>query len=156
MEELLYFDLDVVIVNNIDWIWQLPTTQFWTVRDFKYLWKPSNYSVNSSIMYWDTKRFKQVWNNFKKQQFGTIISSYRGDQDYITEVIAQQDLRFFDIKSIQSWRWQALDGGYNFGTRRYFTPGTGTKIAPDTSVLVFHGNPKPDAVQDPAIINNWR
>ena len=40
---LLYFDLDTVIVKNIDWLVNLPLSYFWAVRDFKYLWKPINF-----------------------------------------------------------------------------------------------------------------
>jgi hypothetical protein len=61
---LLYFDLDTVIVNNIDWIHQLPLSYFWGVRDFKYLWRPNYHAINSSIMWWDTTQFDWVWRNF--------------------------------------------------------------------------------------------
>ena len=51
---LLYFDLDTVIVQSIDWIVQSNLDYFWAIRDFKYLWRPTDYGVNSSIMWWDT------------------------------------------------------------------------------------------------------
>jgi RimJ/RimL family protein N-acetyltransferase len=153
---LLYFDLDTVIVDNLDWIWQLPLHQFWTVRDFKYLWKPTNYSVNSSIMWWDTQMFDHVWRNFKSQELDRIISKYHGDQDYITEVIPTGDRRFFDQEQVKSWRWQCFDGGYNFAQKRHLAPNTGTVITHPTSVMVFHGKPKPDKVQDSVILQHWQ
>jgi hypothetical protein len=30
-----------------------------------------------------------------------------------------------------------------------------SKINPDTSILVFHGDPKPEQVKDPIIVSNW-
>jgi hypothetical protein len=44
---MLYFDLDTVIVNNIDWIWKKPTSYFFAFCDFKYLWSPNFYGINS-------------------------------------------------------------------------------------------------------------
>jgi hypothetical protein len=153
---LLYFDLDTVITENIDWITQLPTQQFWSVRDFKYLWRPTSYLVNSSIMWWDTSKFNYVWNSFKKQELMHIIRKYRGDQDYILDAIASSDRKFFDVDRIKSWRWQCLDGGYDFKNRMFFAPNTGTQIGKKTSVLIFHGKPKPGDLQDPLIVQHWR
>ena len=34
--KMLYFDLDTVIVGNIDWLWQGDSNKFWAPRDFKY------------------------------------------------------------------------------------------------------------------------
>lgn len=153
---LLYFDLDVVITQNIDWIWQLPLNYFWGVRDFKYLWRNNSQRLNSSVMWWDTRRFAHIYEDFKKQPITKFIQKYQGDQDYITEAITQDRRRFFDSNRIASWRWQALDGGYDFRTRSYKTPNTGTFLSPATSVLVFHGNPKPAQIQDPVIAQHWR
>ena len=55
-----------------------------------------------------------------------------------------------------SWRWQALDGGYNFSERRHRRVGEGTVVDDRASILVFHGDPKPDEVSDPVIVSNWR
>lgn len=153
---LLYFDLDTVIVGNIDWILNCPTDMFWGVRDFKYLWKPHLYNINSSIMWWDTSKFDWVWQNFKTQDLSTVVRRYHGDQDFITETIPQHQRRCFNPAQVQSWRWECLDGGYDFKRRMHKNPGTGTKITDKTSVLVFHGNPKPKEVQDSLIIQHWQ
>jgi hypothetical protein len=153
---LLYFDLDTVITKNIDWIWQLPLKYFWTVRDFKYLWRPTAYNINSSVMWWNTAQYEYVWAGFKNQKIADMLKRYHGDQDYITDAITEVDRRFFDVDRVNSWRWQALDGGYDFRSRKYATPGGGTVDAEKTSVLVFHGNPKPDKIQDPIIVYHWQ
>ncbi len=153
---LLYFDLDIVITGNIDWIAQCPLQYFWAVHDFKHLWNPTDYSINSSIMWWDTRQFNWVWQQFQEQRLEQIISKHHGDQDYISQTIIQKQRRFFDSEQIKSWRWQALDGGYNFQSRKYKNLGTGTEILPSTSVLVFHGKPKPADVLDPVIIQHWQ
>jgi hypothetical protein len=152
---LLYFDLDTVIVDNIDWIVNTPITYFNTVRDFKYLWSPTDADINSSIMWWDTRRYSWVWEEFCNQPLSEIQLKYRGDQDFISQTVAQNQRRYFAYERVKSWRWQCLDGGYNFKKRQHFAPGTGTGLHPETSVLIFHGNPKPDTVQDPVILQHW-
>lgn len=152
---LLYFDLDTVIVANIDWIWNLPLSHFWTVRDFKYLWKPTHYGINSSIMWWDTRKFEKIWTKFRSQSLNEVMRRYPGDQDYLSAHIADSERRFFDPYRVQSWRWQCKDGGYDFSTRQHLTPGTGTHYVDPTSVLIFHGRPKPDHIRDPVIQKHW-
>jgi hypothetical protein len=153
---LLYFDLDTVIVNNIDWIWQCPTTHFWAVRDFKYLWRSNYTGLNSSIMWWDTEKFNYVWEEFCSQQLDEVRLQWRGDQDYITATIIKKHQRFFDPERIKSWRWQCLDGGFNFEKKRHLKPNTGTQFTDRTGVLIFHGSPKPGDVQDPVILQYWQ
>ena len=153
---LLYFDLDTVVVSNLDWLWNLPLSYFWTVRDFKHLWKPAHHGINSSVMWWDTNSFDYVWQNFKAQELNQIIRRYHGDQDYITEVIPASERRFLDLERVKSWRWQCLDGGYNFSQKRHLLPNTGTTITQPTSIMIFHGNPKPDKIADPVISQHWQ
>lgn len=153
---LLYFDLDTVIVDNIDWIWNLPPNYFWAIRDFKQLWKPNHYGINSSVMWWNTDQFQQTWQQFQSQPLSEVMRRYPGDQDFLTACIPDSQRRFFDEEQIQSWRWQCLDGGYDFRARAHRTPGTGTTIGKKTSVLIFHGKPKPDQVFDPIIQQHWQ
>jgi hypothetical protein len=153
---LLYFDLDTVITQNIDWIWQQNLQYFWAIRDFKYLWRPTSYSVNTSVMWFNTIRFAHVYRDFVAGDINFVMRRNHGDQDYITEVITQQQRRFLDQERVKSWRWQALDGGYNFAHRCYQNPGAGTQIQDNTSLLIFHGKPKPAEVKDPVVIQHWR
>jgi len=153
---LLYFDLDTVIVGNLDWIWQLPTTYFWAIRDFKYLWHPNHTGINSSVMWWNTQNYRNVWDTLAQQDLAMTMQTYRGDQDYISAVISENQRRFFDTDRVQSWRWQCLDGGYDFRKRCHYTPGSGTHIATSTSIMVFHGNPKPEQITDQTVIAYWQ
>lgn len=153
---LLYFDLDVVIVQNLDWICQLPQDQFYAIRDFKHLWRHSNCDVNSSVMRWNTVQFDHVWQGFKSQSLKTVMTRYRGDQDYISAVIPQTERQFFPTDRVQSYRWQCLDGGYDFLRRKHHRPGAGTCLTDQTSVLVFHGQPKPAQIRDQIIQDHWQ
>jgi hypothetical protein len=156
---LLYFDLDTVIVNNIDWIWQLPTNSFWAVRDFKYLWRPAHYAINSSIMWWDTRCFDYVWQQFQQENLNLLIKKYRGDQDYITDVVENKKVQFLDSEKVKSWRWQCLGGVDGFKRRIHQKHGTvvntDTVIPDNTDIMVFHGQPKPLDLRDPVIYKHW-
>jgi hypothetical protein len=39
--------------------------------------------------------------------------------------------------------------------RTYAQPGKGTEFDSSTSLLIFHGQPKPDQVQDTVIKTHW-
>lgn len=154
--DLLYFDLDVVIVNDINWIITAPTDFFWTIRDFRYLQKPSLQTMNSSLMWWNVSRFAWVWKQFSGCDINELTRRYPGDQDYLHAVIDHNQRRFYPDGHAESWRWQVYDGGLDFRSRRTKAPGQGTVIKPTTSVLVFHGRPKPHQVTDPVLAEFWR
>lgn len=152
--QLLYLDLDTVIFGNIDWIWGVSPDNFWTIKDFKHMWRPWN-GINSSIMLWNTEKFSYVWDHFLTQDLSDLVRKYPGDQDYLSAVLNTKDIKFFDENLVKSWRWQLLDGGLDFKTRRYRRPGAGTLLDPNTRIAVFHGNPKPHEVTDPVIQKYW-
>ena len=152
---MLYLDLDTVITKNLDWMWTLPEQHFWAIRDFKYLWRPSWQGLNSSVMLWDTARYHWIWQDFLTKNINATVKLYHGDQDYLTSVLDPKDLRFFDVNTIKSWRWQCKDGGYNMTKRAYNRPDTGTTVDPATAIMVFHGQPKPHEIQDSVIDQYW-
>lgn len=153
---LLYFDLDVVITGNLDWILQSNPAYFWTIRDFKYMWKPSWEGLNSSVMYWDTTKFERVWRNFEQQPIDTITKAYNGDQDYITAMIPVTERKNFDECYVKSWRWHIKDGGLDQKTKLYKRPQAGSVLLPGTSIVIFHGKPKPHEVQDTLTETHWK
>ena len=153
---LLYFDLDVVIANQLDWVRELSTDYLWTIRDFRYLQRRDSVTMNSSMMWFNVNKFAWVWDKFSQEDFKTIIKSYPGDQDYLGAVLSVNQRHFADDFRFESFRWQCLDGGYDFAKRKHLKPNTGVKIQPDTSVVVFHGNPKPAQVHDPVIQQLWQ
>jgi hypothetical protein len=154
--DLLYFDLDVVIANKLNWVKDHTTDYFWTIRDFRYLQRRDSVTLNSSMMWWNTDRFSWVWDRFSQADFKSTIKSYPGDQDYLTAVLDVNQRRFFEDSYFESFRWQCLDGGYDFFKRKHHTPNSGVTIQPNTSVVVFHGNPKPAQVHDPVIQQLWQ
>ena len=153
---LLYFDLDTVILRDISWISQLPTEYLWGIRDFKHLQRPGYSTLNSSVMWWNVEKMSWIWDQFNTTNVVNTSRQYPGDQDYINAVLGHNRIRYFEDSQMQSWRWQCLDGGYDFNTRRHKIPGQGTQIPGSTSVLVFHGKPKPHEINDKVVQDLWR
>jgi hypothetical protein len=152
---LLYFDLDCVIARDISWVFDCDPKQFWAIRDFKQLQNANTQTLNSSVMWWDTREFADVWKNFSQSNINDTIKKFPGDQDYLTQTISYNRRRFFDDHQFESYRWQVLDGGYDFVRRRHKTPGSGSQITDRTSVIVFHGKPKPHQVTDKLVQSLW-
>ena len=150
---MLYLDLDTVIVNNIDWIFQQDARFFWIIRDFQHLYQVNSTDLNSSVMWWDTTKHDYIWQEFQRLGVPKVIGQYRGDQDFIKDVLPVGQRRY--LERIRSWRWQCWDGGYDFSKRSWRQPGAGTDIQ-NTDILVFHGNPKPADIQDPVIEKHWQ
>jgi len=153
--QLLYFDLDTVIVGNLDWIWKLPQDRLWAVKDFKYLFRSRRVTLNSSVMWFNTAKYRYVYDNFDSGMVRKQTVRYHGDQDYIHAQIPSNQLSFFDISKIKSYKWEIKEGGYNFSTRKYTKPGEISWPSEDTSILVFHGNPNPHEENHPLLRDNW-
>ena len=153
---LLYFDLDTVVVGNIDWIWQQPTEYFWAIRDFKHLWRPTWNGINSSVMIWDTQKFAWIWDDFCSKNINATVKIFHGDQDYLNTVLDDKNRRFFDMELVKSWRWQCKDGGLDMKTRLYNSLNSGTVVDHKTAIMVFHGRPKPHHIQDLVVDKYWK
>ena len=152
---LLYLDLDVVVHRDMSWAPDASTDYFWTIRDFRYLQNPRINVINSSLMWWNVPKFDWVYQKFVSEDPLAVSRKFQGDQDYIHATVGINERRYFDDWRVQSWRWQAHDGGYDFKMRRAKTPNTGTKITDDSSVLIFHGKPKPHEISDPLVVQLW-
>jgi len=153
---LLYLDLDMVLIRSIDWIRSLDPKQFWSIRDFKYLQRPHLTTINSSMMWFNVQEFSTVWQQFANSNIAQISRQFPGDQDYLAKNIDRNRQRFFDDCYFQSYRWQSLDGGFDFQKRQYRAPGTGVAVTGDTAAIVFHGRPNPHESTDPLIVEHWQ
>jgi hypothetical protein len=152
----MYFDLDLVIADSIDFLWQRGKDFFWAVRDFRYLWRNNSFDINSSIMYYNVDRFYWIWEDFKIAEFDKIKQKYPGDQNYLNEVIPRDHLKFFDTDLVKSWRWEVQDGGWDFRKKRPLMPGT--DLVNQAKIMVFHGNPKPHQLcnNNHAVQTHWK
>jgi hypothetical protein len=84
-----------------------------------------------------------------------MIKRFSGDQDYLNSVLPRDQIGFLDQHRVLSYRWQIKDGGWDNHRRAHRNPGAGAQIPVESSVIVFHGSPKPHEVQERSILAHW-
>lgn len=129
-EDVLYFDLDVLIVGSLDDV-ILDTAPFMILRSF---WP--NRRVNSSMMLWRCD-LAAIYRDFADYP-SKYMASYRagaklGDQDFIR-----------DHSPVIPEMWQDRSGeivqSYKLGVAK-------NGLGADTRVVIFHGKPRPWATE---------
>lgn len=154
----LYLDLDVVIVDNIDCLFE--NESFAILRDFI---RPNDgllpgKEYNSSVMFFDSyacggifqfyRDNKQTFQNYQKQIhfFGdqNVISAYLNHFPYFVKP--------FRDEIIWSYK-KGWERGKHAGDRsKYF----GQEIPPEGKICVFHGEPNPTEVTDDWVLKNYQ
>ena len=153
---ILYFDLDVIIFNNIDHLFTHNPGKFHIIRDFNRCrvkdWKMSN----SSVMRWEAGTMNYLWDEFKANS-SKIMSQNHGDQDWITKR-ATDDINWFPDDWIRSYKWEMIGLKdtklLNKDGKKIFRKPA--DITPENKVAVFHGEPKPFNCGDEWVVKNWR
>ena len=137
----LYFDLDVVITENIDcFITHKPQKQVLLIRDFN----TSTKGFNSSIMRFRNEVMTpKVWEPFLEER--TRFKKLQGDQNVISECIKQTpDLYdIFPDEWTFSAKWFDREDARFSRSKWTFEYKKGCKIA------VFHGKPDPNQLANP-------
>lgn len=137
--KVLYFDLDVILLNTIDKFIPMGDS-LRIIHDFN----RSNVGLhfqgsNSSIMSWDHEQFRYLWDRFKANMTN-YTRRMRGDQDFI-QLNVPNKLWYPDNWAI-SYKWEYLK-------RKLYNE-------VETSVLVFHGKPKQTEINDKKLLDIWR
>jgi hypothetical protein len=152
---ILYFDLDVVILRNIDKLVQISGNRFMGIQDFNRKFHPNWKMLNSSVLSWEHRSQSDIWEKFSKDP--RHAQRLHGDQDWIWAV-SKEKIKFWPQEWIQSYKWEIRSreelinrtGKYGFKDVKNVVP------HPDCSVAVFHGDPKPENITDQLIIDNWQ
>jgi hypothetical protein len=100
---VLYFDLDVIVFNNIDKLAQYKTDHFVGTRDFNRKFYPTWNRLNSSVMSWNHGSESYIYNDFIDNP--TKALRMHGDQDWIFKQ-AKDKLKFFPDSWVQSYKWE--------------------------------------------------
>jgi hypothetical protein len=152
--KIIYFDLDVIVHNNIEKIINFQFKNLAGIRDFNRKFYPSWQYLNSSVMAWFHGTQHHIYESFKKDQ--ATAMRLQGDQDYIWKLLKNK-ITFWPEKWIQSYKWEIrrrdeltmVNGKRNF--RTIFTGHPDSECC----VTVFHGDPKPQDIKDPFVVDNW-
>lgn len=153
--EYLYFDLDVVIVDNIDCFFEYEG--FGISRDFinpdKGLLDGREY--NSSIMKFTQN--KAIWRHFKVNEAQWKAAQAKipffGDQNVISDFLNKSG---FESPFPDEWIWSfkigSLRGRRPVDHSKFF----GAEIPKGGKVCVFHGQPNPDQVNMEWVDKHWK
>lgn len=153
-DTVLFFDLDMVIVNSIDHFVTYKPGAFVGLRDVSRVFNPARQKLGSAVMRWQAKTQDYLWTTLMHDS--QITQLYRGDQEYLWDR-AKQKIQFFPDIWIQSYKWEIRDRKDIVGKREHahFKDIKQPEINDKTSVLAFHGYPSLETVKDPVITDNW-
>lgn len=155
---ILFFDLDVVIFKNIDYLFTHEPNKFCIIRDFnRHVIKNYN-KFNSSVFRLTTGMHRSVYDEFIKNP-KHHIGRYHGDQDWIRAMVKEGEYAYWPEEWIQSYKWEMRGKPrYNSAPRgqRDFAVNGDPVIKDQTSVAVFHGDPNPHICKDQWVIDNWQ
>ena len=119
----LYFDLDVVITGNLDYLVDFTQHRFAAPAN----WARSGHGgIQSSVMAWRGD-FTLPYDEIKKQ-WPEVRSRLWGDQEFLWELLGDNWIR---VPGINSYKYHCQNG-----------------LPEDARVLVFHGKPDPHEVKD--------
>jgi hypothetical protein len=136
-KRILYFDLDTLILKNIDHLLQFEAP-------FAALlpWNPANRArkqLASGVMLWDHAMFSQLFHNgYQPEQLGR----YAGDQEFLSEKI-----------NVGRYTWTPLQ---NVAKIYSYKRQCRHRIPRDAEIVCFHGKPRPHELTLPWVVGNWR
>lgn len=154
--EVLFFDLDLVIFENIDKLWDYKEKDFLIIRDFIKTTNPKWNRFNSSVFKFVAEKYHWVWNDFETNRKNILLKNH-GDQDYLFSILKEK-ATYWPDSWIQSYKWEMRDRKELtiINKKRTFKSSGNPIINPETCVAVFHGEPNPHECLDEWVVENWR
>jgi len=147
--DVLYLDLDTVIVNDIAHFWTHNPGKFMICQDFNRKFIRDYPVSNSSVMRFTPGKYHELYQEFDDDG-GRLIRQFRGDQDFITRYFrTRSDNDWWPNNWCMSYKWEVLHGGTKHGGTSveypgdYLQPDEEWVIPTDCSIVVFHGKPDP-------------
>lgn len=139
-ERVLYFDLDTVIVDNIDEI-VMEESEFAGLQDF--MSKPR---FQTGVMLWEPSKYHHIYDGFVKNPRLVMGTHVEGDAGWIRENIENKSY-FHQVTpdKIVSFKVHC----YN-KNKRYIN------IPDKAAVICFHGVPRPHTITDYKITKHWK
>jgi hypothetical protein len=153
---ILYFDLDVVIHQNIDKLAGFCVNDFVGIHDFNRKFHAAWKYLNSSVLAWNHGTQNYIWDQFKVNP--KEAQRMPGDQDWIWK-LAKDSIKFWPREWIQSYKWEIRSREELIllnGKRQFKAVDHTVELESECCVTVFHGDPKPQDVQDKFVVDNWR
>jgi hypothetical protein len=138
---ILYLDLDLVITNTLNRLFDFYPGQYCIIRDFTRAMRPNWEKYNSSVIKFEHGQLDHVWQRFKQEHI-MIMRKFYGDQDYLWDV-TQGKAKIFPDPWVQSR-----------GNREMLEI-EHVEAPADCCIVAFHGDPNPHKCHDPYIVKRW-
>jgi hypothetical protein len=130
--KILFFDLDVVVVDNIDCFFsfsdKLAIIENWS--------QPNRLIGQSSVFCFEIGKYTHLLNKYR-YQMEEVLKNNRTEQVYITRELGLGNFDYFPDEWCKSFKMHCMPGGI---LNSFLTP---TKMPRNVKVIVFHGNPNP-------------
>ena len=154
---ILYLDLDLVITNSLDRLFEFYPGEYCIIRDFTRAMRPNWEKYNSSVIKFEKGQLDYVWQRFKKEHL-QIMRKFYGDQDYLWDA-SQGKAKIFPDAWVRSWKWEVrkdkrFKPGQTRGNREFLEI-ENCNAPDDCCIVAFHGDPNPHKCHDPYIIDKW-
>lgn len=135
-QRILYLDLDVIIINSLDGL-ASSDDMFCMIENFGP--NKGHAAHNSSVMLWyPTPKTQQIFTQFSPD----VMKELHGDQCWIWRVMGDDIIRDFH-------RYQCVS--YKYEKHPQWQHRTNA-----TSVVVFHGQPKPHSIPHDPLSAHWK
>jgi len=134
--KILFLDLDVVIVDNIDCFFdyseKLAIIENWS--------QPNRLIGQASAFCFEAGQYPRLLDRYQREQ-ENVVKANRTEQVYITRELGKGNFDYFPDDWCKSFKFHCLPGGI---LNSFITP----RMAPkNAKIIVFHGNPNPiDAI----------
>jgi hypothetical protein len=139
-QRVLYFDLDVVITNNIDGFFELPKNdEFYIINDWNSfgnrVGQASCYSFVVGTLGYIKKYFEEHSNDIYKK-------FYTASQEYLSSKVIEKygRLNFWPDFWVKSFRFHCLPNPIIPFSRKFMM----AKVPTNAKIICFHGRPKLD------------
>ena len=131
---VLFLDLDIVILNNINEFFTIGKDEdFYVMRDFA---QPN--TINSSVLRFNVEHHSHIWDRYLEDK--TRFDTYHSDQSVINlTMLKSPQTKFFPDQWTYSYKWPTRGNTqqYNSSRPQSYTFKRNAKIS------IFHGNPDP-------------
>ena len=139
-QRVFFFDLDVLIVSNLDELYQYPKSdKFYIIND----WNSKGSLVGQATCYsWVVGTLGYIKEYYEKNPKEVVDEFYNASQEYLSAKVIEKSkkLNFWPDEWFCSFRFHCMA---KFGPLRHFITPSLPKDKPGLKVINFHGYPKP-------------
>jgi len=160
---VIYFDLDVILTGNCDFLTQIPKDKFGIPKEWRKEYSGSRQMYNSSVMVFSGGEYDFLWKLYLQRRLHAQPRLH-GDQNFISIHLRFDTIHELDRDKVVSWRYNVYNGGVkSYGISKlsdsrnrikclehitYNTPGV-HNLPHEARVVVFNGyRYKPNLVEN--------